>query len=241
MEEENHFTQIPNELLEALAKTKLSPYESRYVFAILRKTFGYHKKWDYIANSQFAKITGIKRPHICRTEKKLLARKIITCVGNKVGINASFDQWRELPAEVIITRRGKTVAYKGNKKLPAVVATKERKETIQKKNINSDKSQNQAYKLKIIFLYASKKGVGLEDPGKKQSFIKRYIRPAELLIPYEYQKIEEVMDWLGSNADFKWTLETVSKYIDEDLDTIKTNSQDQELIIPEYAKSWIKK
>ena len=49
------------------------------------------------------------------------------------------------------------------------------------------------------------------------------------------------MDWLGPNADFKWTLETVSKYIDEDLDTIKTNSQDQELIIPEYAKSWIKK
>lgn len=140
------YTQIPNKILEALAKTKLSPYESKYVFALLRKTYGYHKYEDYIANSQFAKLTEILRQHICRTEIKLLGRKIIICVGNKIGINNSFNQWQKLPAEVIITRRGKSVTYKGNKKLPTEVATKETKEIKQKKEDSFLKERIEAYK-----------------------------------------------------------------------------------------------
>jgi hypothetical protein len=170
-----------------------------------------------------------------------LGRKIITCTGNKVGLNSSFDQWRKLPTEVIVTRRGKTITYKGNKKLPARVATKEKKENIQKKTSDERDKSQQAYKFKIIFLYASKKNVNLEDPAKKQSFIKRNLKPAELLVPYEYGKVAEVMDWLEANADFKWTLETVCKYIDEDLIKIKTGTREAEFVVPEYAKSFVQK
>ena len=133
----DYFSQISNRLIEKLAKTNLSPYEGRYLFALLRKTFGWGKDFDYIANSQFADITGIKRPHISRTEIKLLGRKIITCRGNEIGFNMEFNQWLKLPTEVIITRKGKTITYKGNKKLPGAVATKENKEIIQKKSDSS--------------------------------------------------------------------------------------------------------
>ena len=34
---------------------------------------------------------------------------------------------------------------------------------------------------------------------------------------YDMNRIGEVMKYLVINADFKWTLETVGKYIDEDL------------------------
>jgi hypothetical protein len=112
---------------------------------------------------------------------------------------------------------------------------------IQMKEPSKEIDKSQAYKLKIIFLYASKKKVGLEDANKKQSFIKRNLRPAENLVPYPFNKVEEVMDWLAKNADYKWTLETVGKYIDENLSNIKISTQSEDPVVPAYAKEWIKK
>jgi hypothetical protein len=46
---ENGYTQIANELIEALARFNLSPYESRLLWYIARKTYGYQKKTDAIS------------------------------------------------------------------------------------------------------------------------------------------------------------------------------------------------
>lgn len=53
-----------------------------------------------------------------------------------------------------------------------------------------------------------------------RSFIQRNLRPAKVLTAYSLSRIKEVMRWLRVNADFKWTLESVGKYIDQDLDKI---------------------
>jgi len=83
--EKKGFTPTPNKLLEILAKTKLSNYESRYILALIRKTFGWQKpKGDYISNSQFVKMTCIRKEHITRTQKLLLKKKIIIQKGKKM-------------------------------------------------------------------------------------------------------------------------------------------------------------
>jgi hypothetical protein len=112
----------------------------------------------------------------------------------------------------------------------------------EKRNTNEiqmkETSKEQRYKLKIIFLYASKKNINLQDPAKKQSFIKRNLRPAEDLVPYELARIEEVMDFLEAHPSVrgnqKWSLETIAKFIDEDLTKLKVN--EEEINIPSYAK-----
>lgn len=109
------YAKVPNEILEILAKTKLNSSESRYIFALLRKTYGWNKKSDYISNSQFVRATGITKQHIWRTEKRLLWREIVAKRGNKTGLNISYEQWKELPKWATVTKSGVAVAKAGKK------------------------------------------------------------------------------------------------------------------------------
>lgn len=77
--------------------------------------------------------------------------------------------------------------------------------------------------IKTILLFAHKKGIEEFVEDQFQSFIKRNLRASQFLKGYEQAKIEQTMDWLNKNAEFKWTLETVSKFIDEDLKKLSEN------------------
>jgi len=83
--------------------------------------------------------------------------------------------------------------------------------------------------IRIIALYAIRKGLRFESKEAGQSFIRRNVRYATLLKGYKPERLKEVMDWLEENADFKWTLETVGKYIDENL--AKLSKKEAPLII----------
>lgn len=74
--------------------------------------------------------------------------------------------------------------------------------------------------IQVIGLFALAKKVNFKSKKHQQDFIKRNLRAAKLLDSYNSDKIKEVMRYLISNTDFKWTLETVSKYVDEDLISI---------------------
>jgi len=76
-QKENGHIDIANEVAEALAKTNLSAYESRVLWAIWRKTWGWHKKEDWITLEQLHKITGLDKGHLSRTVHKLLNRNIL--------------------------------------------------------------------------------------------------------------------------------------------------------------------
>jgi len=71
------FTRIPNDILEALARTYLSPNESKIIFFIIRKTFGWHKTEDWISLSQIVEGTRIAKPNVCRRLNSLKRRNII--------------------------------------------------------------------------------------------------------------------------------------------------------------------
>ena len=76
-QKENGFTPIASELVEALAKVNLSAYESRVLWALFRKTYGWHKKADRISRSQFADITKLDGRNISRTLARLVSRNIV--------------------------------------------------------------------------------------------------------------------------------------------------------------------
>jgi len=80
---EDGFTRIANEILEAIARTPLSDYESRCIHLLWRKTYGWQnpsgesKKVDVISHTQWAKGTGIPRRHVDRVLTRLTKRNVI--------------------------------------------------------------------------------------------------------------------------------------------------------------------
>ena len=72
----------------------------------------------------------------------------------------------------------------------------------------------------IIGIYAKAKNVIFNSKEHQAEFIKRNCQAAKVLVPYDPNKIIQTMLYLSSNANYKWTLETVSKYIDEDLEKL---------------------
>lgn len=143
------YTKVANELLEAIMRINLSSYEFRVIMAIMRKTYGYSKKQDYISLSQLEEITDIKACHICRTLKKLKAKNMILSNGHLTGIQKDYDLWKvtqtgnthsgntqtgNLPKQVI-PKHAIEITQTGNKKLPKQVDTKEKKETYTKEII----------------------------------------------------------------------------------------------------------
>jgi phage replication O-like protein O len=128
-QKENGYTPIANELFEAFYRCKLLEYERVCIMHIWRKTYGWNKKGDWIANSQFADETGIPRPHIARTLKTLLAKNIITRGKQSVSVNKNYESWL---VEWRVTSSGNSVTSSGNESLPHQVPTKEKKEILQK-------------------------------------------------------------------------------------------------------------
>ena len=89
------FLQAPNVLFENLARTYLSPNESKIVSFIIRKTYGWHKLEDWIALSQIVEATGIAKPNVSRTLNSLKRRNIIERPDRwHVGLQLDHTLWR---------------------------------------------------------------------------------------------------------------------------------------------------
>lgn len=69
--------------------------------------------------------------------------------------------------------------------------------------------------LNIIGVYWGVKGFSFENKYQASEAIKRELRPARALLGYSCEDITHCAKYLEENADFKWTLETISKYINE--------------------------
>ncbi|MBM2833391.1 MAG: hypothetical protein HW406_552 [Candidatus Brocadiaceae bacterium] len=101
---ENGFTRISNELLEALARTRV-PGEARQVFdTILRKTYGFGKKEDAISLSQLVLATGILKPNVCASLNQLKKMNLIiqkdNTIANIYSINKDYTAWRPLSKKI---------------------------------------------------------------------------------------------------------------------------------------------
>ena len=108
---ENGYTKIANEILDALVLLKLPGVELRITLFIIRKTYGYNKKSDWISNSQFVSGTGLEKSNVCRALNKLTYKKVVVKDDNKgmpkYRLNKKYKEWRLLSPQ---TTKKKTLS-----------------------------------------------------------------------------------------------------------------------------------
>ncbi len=96
---EHGFTRIANELLDAflLAGKRLTKREALVWLAILRLTYGFNKKGDFISVRRLEKVTGIRFDHVHETVWKLKERGLIHLEKRDgrlfLGINKDYSLW----------------------------------------------------------------------------------------------------------------------------------------------------
>lgn len=81
----NNFVKIPVEIVEALSRLNLSPYESRLFHYIERYTHGWHRGAVAFNAAVFAERMNLERPNVYRAIKSLSARRIIVVERNLKG------------------------------------------------------------------------------------------------------------------------------------------------------------
>lgn len=115
------YTKLANKLLEALSQVNLSAYEMRVLFCVMRKTYGWNKKFDFISVSQISELTGLRRPHACRAKCSLLGKNILVEHDGRLGLNEVCGLWNvtnigTVPRSVTpVTDSGNETAIKGQK------------------------------------------------------------------------------------------------------------------------------
>ena len=184
---------IANEIMEALANTRI-PGEARQVLdVILRKTYGWNKKEDEISLSQFKKATGLLSPNIIRARGKLSKMNIISVIQKDntdtttYRFQKDYTKWKPLSKKITLSKRIISVIQKDNLPLSKKIHTKD---TITKDTVTK------ATEPKIIFDFKKRKflNITIED---KAGWLDAY--PA-CDIDQELRKMRE---WLLANPKQK--------------------------------------
>ena len=97
-------------------------------------------------------------------------------------------------------------------------------------------------RMTIIAYYWTIKGWTFENLEKYNPALKRELIPSGDLKGYTNDEIKRTCQWLKDNADYKWTLETVAKYINEPLEDLKGNGKklNEEDFITKLKKQYAK-
>lgn len=90
---ENGFLRIANEIAEALSTVSLSASESKLLWVVLRKTYGWNKKEATISVTDIQKLTGLDRRNASRAKAKLIRRNIINQASAYLKLNKDYDSW----------------------------------------------------------------------------------------------------------------------------------------------------
>ncbi len=88
------YTRFANELLEAIASADLTARQLKVMLAYVRKTYGFNKKTDRIADEQIAQLTGLSRQNVNKAKKELISMNCLFIDGNKIGVNREVSAWQ---------------------------------------------------------------------------------------------------------------------------------------------------
>ena len=184
---ENGYTQIANEILEQLVKLHLSPNQWQVLLCIIRKTYGFHKKVDYIANKQLGEATGLGKTVVSRALHSLAEMNIITRQGKHIGFQKDWEQWGKLAEQ--LTREVSRTANQSKQFSQPKLA----------KRLQKVSSPDVAQKIKDTYTKNT-----IQKIRKKTTYFFGNI----LLFEEEYQKLVERFGEVGT----KDKLETLSLY-----------------------------
>lgn len=104
---EQGYDRLAQKLTDTLANppVKLSAREYQIVFAVMSKTYRWHKRTDWINNVQLSELTGISQSHISEIKNTLVEKGVLIFEGRNIGINPIVSDW------------GKTYPKTGKKKV----------------------------------------------------------------------------------------------------------------------------
>ena len=104
---DNGYTRIADELLETLCKVDMAGRYFRIVNTVIRKTYGYNKKSDWIALEQFSEMTGISKKHVSPLITHLVNANILLRSEHgqvkEVSINKKISEWKKPVREMAKT------------------------------------------------------------------------------------------------------------------------------------------
>ncbi len=198
---ENGYTQIANEIMEALMKVNLSAYESRVLWFLFRKTYGWNKKTDWITLSQFSECIGLDRRLIHRAIKALSSKKMIVIDKDdtfkiRYGFQKDYKKWKLSSKKMTVINRDEQLSSNSMTRLSSIqIPTKERitKETLQKKKDIYERFE------KFWLAYPKKKNKGTAE----KAFLK--INPSKQLLETMLLKIEQAKqskDWIKESGQY---------------------------------------
>ena len=107
------YAKVSHEISEGLAKVSLKTAETRVLWAIIRKTYGFQKAWDRISASQLAELTGMTPQKASSALCGLIEANIVIRKGGAYGqlkINSNSTEW-------VIKKKGTRCGYNPNTKL----------------------------------------------------------------------------------------------------------------------------
>ena len=118
---ENGHIDVAHEIVEKFCKYRLSGEEWQVLWVILRKTYGWQKKKDKIALSQFKEMTKLPRSKACYLLSKLVTRGVIkkdNTIPTTYSFVKDYDKWKVLPKKVtsskVLPKKVMSVTQKGN-------------------------------------------------------------------------------------------------------------------------------
>ena len=157
---ENGYTKIANEILEALAKIRISGEARQMLDVIIRKTYGFNKKIEAIPTSKFVELTGLSPMAIYKARKKLLELNLITISqkGESQILNYSFQKshkdWKPLSKKEALSQKGDgrvTISQKGDTPSPKKETPLSQKgDYILKRNLSKETIKEKKNKQKEI-------------------------------------------------------------------------------------------
>ncbi len=167
-QKENGFTSIANELAEAFQRLHLSGNQWRLLWVILRLTYGWNKKTDYISLTTFEKCTGLNRWNFKQYLDDLFHREIIIRDNSgyitKYGLQKDYTKWKTSIKNDTSIKSDTATGIKNNTKTSIKNDTHKRQKTIK----NTDMSSfDEFWKV-----YPSRNGRKLEKDESLKAFIR---------------------------------------------------------------------
>jgi len=111
---ENGFTQIANELLEAISKFPFSSRQYSLLLSIIRETYGWHRKSKHISRAKLQELSGIvSRDDITKVADELESMSVVNRTRNgykstKYSLNKNYCEWRKVIAPRLLVKQPKS-------------------------------------------------------------------------------------------------------------------------------------
>lgn len=197
-QKENGYTAIANEIMGALMAYRIPGEQMQCLLLIIRKTYGYNKKWDMISNSQFVEFTGLKKPSVCRAIRELVDKNIVyKNANNRIPsycFNKNYSNWKVLTKKLT----AKIVSKKVNERPKSLAKKRPTKDINTKDKYSEDSFEYQLSKLLLDLILKRNDKYKRPDLQKWAVNIDRMAR----LDNRDPDDIENVIKWCQADVAF---------------------------------------